>query len=176
MRNEITILVACFAIFVTGCTSTTTSVGPDNVQEALPPAPKPMMYAVKQVDHGRSGAAMVKPAVQHVLSRSRHEGIDAEPLLEISGTADSVDSEPNGIDSAPVSPPAIVPPRRAGPAREAASVTDTPDPEAEALRRAWERLCDTGIGMTDEDWRQVEAAGGKEAVPASMLEDCVLPK
>lgn len=42
------------------------------------------------------------------------------------------------------------------------------------MARAWSRYCDSGRGMTDEDWSLVAAAG--ESIPDHLQSTCIPPK
>jgi|TARA_E500000318_G_C3489275_1_gene183652 hypothetical protein len=45
---------------------------------------------------------------------------------------------------------------------------------APTTRTAFEKYCDQGKGMSDDDWRAVERAGGM--IPDALLPDCLPPK
>lgn len=48
--------------------------------------------------------------------------------------------------------------------------------QADPLRKAWEKYCRGGEGMTQEEWRLINEAGAPANVPKDLSEGCVAPK
>ncbi len=55
---------------------------------------------------------------------------------------------------------------------KAAVVTSVDDKQ----HRAWEKYCNGGHGMADEEWQIVREVGAPENVPADLADHCIHPK
>lgn len=128
----------------------------------------PIAATVVWGNQGRGGAAERLPGYVHVLRRSssvyRATLASPEPLP----TSYSEWLSPPTVSALPA-----VSVRNAKPElfvrKAAASVSNE-------SRRAWEKYCDGGYGMTDEEWHLVREAGAPDNVPASLAGRCVHPK
>lgn len=136
-------------------------------------------YGVERVDHGRSGAAYLQPDHEHVLHYAKtvlEEGDYSDWPTEDEVAEDEVRSG-EAVDRD--EKPASAEDEDYGSAEDSPAWVERDIDNGEAtdpLRRAWERYCDAGHSMTEEDWSLIEQAGGVDSIPEDLLADCQPPK
>lgn len=149
----------------------------------------PVEATVVWGNQGRGGAAERAPAYVHALHRGGVVYRDAPGSPELQPPT----SASHGLTQASVPDvPAVastqhnelLPPQTVAAiaAISARHVRPGPFQTAEAIsiggkqHGAWEKYCDGGYEMTDEEWQLVREAGAPDNVPVDLVNHCVHPK
>jgi hypothetical protein len=144
---------------------------------------------------GRGGAAGRVPGYVHALAKEATFRPGSETPVRVTS---AVNYAPARLPLATPPKPAQISPALRDPIVEAlAAAMKQPPPEVtglpaqgeaqsqsptaiananDRLRDAWEKYCRGGVGMSDEEWRRVGAAGAPQNVPADLAEGCAHPK
>lgn len=185
MRHSL-LLALPLALGVSGCAST--SGGP-------PTLDRPIDATVIWGNKGRGGAAGRVPGYVHALAREAAFRPESEAAVKVASAGNDTPAMPSRL--APSKPTQTTPLLRDPMAEALAAAMQQPAPEVaplpargrtqshsptaitkadDALRHAWEKYCQGGAGMSDDEWRLVNAVGTPENVPADLAENCVYPK
>lgn len=166
-----------------------------SIAEAPLTLDQPVDATVVWGNKGRGGAAGRVPGYVHALAKVAEFRPSTEAAVKIAASGNYTPAMPSRI--APPKSTQKTPLLRDPMAEALAAAMQEPAPEVaplsaqgrtqshsptaiakadDALRRAWEKYCHGGAGMTDEDWGLVREAGAVQNVPVDLAEDCVHPK
>lgn len=169
-----------------GCASTA---------EAPPTPDQPVDATVIWGNKGRGGAAGRVPGYVHALAKEAGFRPGSEAAVKVASAGNDTPAMPPRI--APLKSTQKTPLLRDPMAEALAAAMQQPtlqvvlSPEQsqahshgtaamanaeDALRSSWKKYCNGGVGMTDEEWRLLRAAGVPRNVPTDLAEDCVHPK
>lgn len=154
----------------------------------------PVEATVVWGNQGRGGATARIPGYVHALHRGGTVYRDAPtspepqpPKAAFVAPGVQLSSSPAVPDVRAVAPSQnseLLPPQTV-PAIAAVSARDTRPNTFKVVKaasisdkrhRAWEKYCDSGYGMTDEDSQLVREAGAPENVPGDLAGHCIHPK
>lgn len=166
-----------------------------SVAEAPLTLDQPIDTTVIWGNKGRGGAAGRLPGYVHALAREAEFRPGSEAAVKVASAGNDTPAMPSRV--APSKPTQTTPLLRDPMAEALAAAMQEPAPEVaplsaqgrtqsnsptaiakadDALRRAWEKYCHGGAGMSDEEWRLVHTAGAPQNVPTDLAEGCVHQK
>lgn len=159
-----TFALAC-SFTVAGC-ATTTHLKPPVAEEL------PYRYGIAWGPSGRGGAAERASDYIHVIHRARTYALTRTKLNQASSSA--IDEQVRAGKQHDVSTDI---------AQWVETLLSTLDsvpkrqnPEKTKERLAWERYCNGGLGLTEDEWTFLTYAGAPRNIPADLSSTCVPPK
>ena len=162
-RVRISVLLCAAA--TAACTTTTSHI-------PLPETPEPSYrYGVSWVPSARAGAAERAAGYLHVLHRGRTHALSE--MDKPKRTVPAVLNQGNAVGQQP--------PSAADISRWAHTIIEDSTsrqemPEKVNERQAWERYCQGGLDLTEEEWKFLTKAGAPENMPRDLAPTCIPPK
>ncbi len=163
--NRLSIFALACSFTVAGCAATT-HLKPPVAEEP------PYRYGIAWGPSGRGGAAERASDYVHVIHRGQTYALTSPKLNQAISSAVGGEVRPGTQHDVSTDIAQWVETLLS----TLDSVPKRQNPEKTKERLAWERYCNGGLGLTEDEWAFLAKAGAPENIPSDLASKCVPPK